>query len=153
MKTAKSFASLSKVHKELDHLFDSHQRRLLSGEIDLALAALSKFRNELERHIDFEERRLLPFYADEGTETVGQNLKIFQAEHRKLRHDIASLTQRAEQLLTSADLPGANLALLSDEVEFKKLFHHHVNREQKVLFPHLEERAAEEERDPWPTRE
>jgi iron-sulfur cluster repair protein YtfE (RIC family) len=128
MKTANSYASLAKDHKGLDRLFDSHQRGLLAGDIEVALAALTKFRSDLERHIDFEERRLLPLYADQGTETAGETLKIFQAEHRKLRHDIASLTQRTEQLFKSVDLPGSTLALLSDEVEFKNLFHHHVAR-------------------------
>ena len=90
---------------------------------------------------------MLPLYADQGTVTAGETLKILQAEHRKLRHDIASLIQRTEQLFKSVDLPGSTLELLSDEVEFKNLFHHHVDREQKVLFPQLDERAAEEDRE------
>lgn len=146
MKTANSYASLSKGHKDLDHLFDSHQRGLLVGDIKVSLAALTKFRSDLERHIDFEERRLLPLYADQGTKTAGETLKILQAEHRKLRHDVAGLTQRTEQLFNSVDLPGSTLALLSDEVEFKKLFHRHVDREQRVLFPQLAERATDQDR-------
>jgi len=149
MKPATSFASLSKHHKELEGLFDTHQRALLTSDIDLALAALSKFRGDLEHHIDFEERRLLPAYADHGGETAGGTLELFQAEHRKLRDSIASLTQRTEQLFTSADLPGSILALLSDEAAFKGLFHHHMAREQKFLFPRLDERTTEKERDTW----
>jgi hypothetical protein len=33
MKTAPSFASLSKYHDELDRLFDGHQRALLASDI------------------------------------------------------------------------------------------------------------------------
>jgi iron-sulfur cluster repair protein YtfE (RIC family) len=149
MKPAPSFASLSKVHDELDRLFESHQRALLASDIDAALALLAKFVMELGNHIDFEERRLLPLYADQGGETAGATLEIFQAEHRKLRESIEKLTRQTESLYTSPDLQGDILGLLNDEAGFKGILHHHVAREQKQLFPRLDERTTEEERETW----
>lgn len=149
MKTAASFASLSKYHDELDRLFDGHQRALLASDLGLALARLTKFGGELDSHIDFEERRLLPLYADLGAETAGGTLEIFQAEHEKLRDSVRQLIQKTELLYPSSDLPGAILQLLTDEAAFKGLFHHHAVREQKQLFARLDERTTEEERETW----
>ena len=149
MINTKAFSSLSSYHEKLDRLFDSHQRSLFASAVDAALAALSRFGSDLDRHIDFEERRLLPLYADQGLPAAGATLEILQAEHRKLRDSVANLTQRTEQLFSAADLPGTILALLHDEAAFKNLFHHHVAREQKLLFPTLDERSTEEEREMW----
>jgi hemerythrin-like domain-containing protein len=149
MNTATSFTALSKCHDELERLFDRHQRALLASDIDRAVATLAKFGAELEHHIDFEERRLLPLYADQGAETAGGTLQIFQAEHRKLRDSAADLTRRIQLLHASADTPGDILALLDQESAFKRLFRHHAAREKKLLFPRLDERATEEERRTW----
>src|SRR5688572_2402808 len=37
VKTAKSFASLAQSHKELDRLYNSHQRGLLAADVELLL--------------------------------------------------------------------------------------------------------------------
>jgi hemerythrin-like domain-containing protein len=149
MKTTTSFTSLSRHHDELYILFDSHQRALLAGDLDLALTALDEFTNKLEGHIDFEERRLLPLYADKVAEAPGATLELFQAEHRKLRESVRTLVRETKLLRSSSDLPGAILRLLDDEVAFKGLLHHHAAREQRQLFPRLDERTTEEERKMW----
>ena len=149
MKTTASFTSLSKHHEELERLFDGHQRALLASDIGGAVAALTKFQSALEKHVDFEERRLLPLYADKAAETAGGTLEIFQAEHRKLRESVHSFLQKTELLYTSHDLPGAILKLLTEETTFKSLFEHHAIREQRQLFPRLDERTTPEERELW----
>lgn len=151
MKTAPSFGALTRYHEDLDRLFESHQRALLASDIDLSLSILATFATGLERHLDFEERRLLPVYADKGGETAGATLEIFQAEHHKLRDTVKNLIGQTESLHSSTDLPGAILALLNDETTFKGLLHHHMTREQKHLFPRLDELTTEEERETWLT--
>jgi hemerythrin-like domain-containing protein len=141
-----SFSSLEKEHAKLERLFDSHQRALLEKNLNAALAALNTFAGELHRHIEYEEQTLLPLYAEEGGETEGGTLEIFQAEHRKLREGAASLTRKAEALSASTDLMGSILALLDEETMFKGLFRHHALREKNVLFPRLDERTTEEQR-------
>jgi len=144
-----SFTSLAKEHEHLNELFDGHQRGLLEGNVDLALSALATFGGELERHLEFEEHRVLPLYADLGAETPGGTLALFQAEHAKLREAVERLTRRTEELYGARDIKGAIVALLDDEAMFKGLFHHHVGREEKLLFPRLDERTTEEERRTW----
>jgi hemerythrin-like domain-containing protein len=148
MKTT-TFSSLSKEHAELERLFNRHQRSLLARNIDKAVSVLRTFEGELNRHIDFEEQRLLRLYADLGAETPGGTLQIFQAEHAKLRDSVAKLARRTEELSASNDLTGAILVLLDEETAFKGLFHHHASREQNLLFPRLDDRTTDEEREMW----
>jgi iron-sulfur cluster repair protein YtfE (RIC family) len=151
--TTTSFSSLSKVHAELDRLFNRHQRALFASDVDTALETLKTFGGKLNRHIDYEEHRLLPLYADQGAETAGATLEIFQAEHRKLRDGLTKLTRTTEELSVSEDLTGSILALLDEETAFKGLLHHHASREQNLLFPRLDERTTEEERKMWLARD
>ena len=149
MKTPKSFSSLSEQHAELDRLFTNHQEALVEKDLESALALLTTFAGGLDRHIEFEEHRLLPVYADKGAETAGGTLQIFQAEHRKLRDDMAKLMHLTEGLRRTDDITGSIVSLLEKEMAFKRLFHHHAAREQNVLFPRLDERTTEEERETW----
>ena len=144
---AHSFSSLVGEHAELARLFNSHQRALLERNVGTALAVLNTFGDELYDHIDYEEHALLPLFAAEGGETEGATLRIFQAEHRKLREDTAKLTRKTEQLSSSSDLMGSILSLLDEESMFKGLFHHHALREKNLLFPRLDERTTEEQRE------
>jgi iron-sulfur cluster repair protein YtfE (RIC family) len=133
-------------------MFNKHQRALLSRRISRALAIIQSFADELNRHIDYEEHRLLPLYADKSAETAGGTLEIFQAEHRKLREEIAKLSRLTEELQKSQDVAGSILTLLDEETRFKGLLHHHATREQNLLFPRLEARTTDEEREMWLAR-
>src|SRR2546423_53098 len=82
----------------------SHQRAVLEGNVGTAVAALKTFDDELWEHIDYEEKTLLPLFAQEGGETEGATLKIFQAEHRKLREQADRLTKKTQALFASSDL-------------------------------------------------
>jgi len=141
-----SFSCLVGEHAELERLFDSHQRALLEGNVGNAVAVLKIFADELCEHIDFEEERLLPLFAQEGGETEGATLEIFQAEHRKLREQAEKLTRKTQALFASSDLAGLTIALMDDEALFKGLFHHHALREKNLLFPRLDERTTEDQR-------
>ena len=141
-----SFSSLEGEHEELEHLFGHHQRALLERNVGTALAVLTTFGDELEQHIEYEEETLLPFYAEEGGETPGGTLKIFQAEHRKLREGTTRLVGKTQALYASKDMMGSILALLDEEAMFKGLFRHHSLREKNLLFPRLDVRTTEEQR-------
>jgi iron-sulfur cluster repair protein YtfE (RIC family) len=142
-----SFSCLIGEHAELERLFDSHQRAVLEGNVGTAVAALKTFDDELWEHIDYEEKTLLPLFAQEGGETEGATLKIFQAEHRKLREQADRLTKKTQALFASSDLTGSIIALMDEEALFKGLFHHHALRETNLLFPRLDERTTEEQRE------
>jgi iron-sulfur cluster repair protein YtfE (RIC family) len=142
-----SFSCLIGEHAELERLFDSHQRAMLEGNVGAAVAWLKTFADELCEHMDYEEKTLLPLFAEEGGETEGARLGIFQAEHRKLREQADKLTRKTQTLFASPDLMGSIIALMDDEALFKGLFHHHALREKNLLFPRLDERTTEEQRE------
>lgn len=133
-------------HEEVRKLFDIHQRALLAGDVENAVSILSKFRDDLERHVGFEEAWLLPKYAQEGGETAGGTLTIFQAEHRKLKDMMEALFREALGLYTATDLDGAIISILDKEALFKSLLEHHMHREQNILLPRLEARTTPAER-------
>ena len=74
-------------------------------------------------------------------------MEIFQAEHRKLPEPTDKLTRKTQALFSSTDLMGSIISLMDDEALFKGLFHHHALREQNLLFPRLDERTTEEQRE------
>jgi hemerythrin-like domain-containing protein len=137
---------LLREHEELIRLFDAHQRSLLAKDIDNAVAILSKFQDDLLRHIDFEETYLLPKYAQEGGETPGGTLAIFQAEHRKLRELVDKLAKETLALFTTLDLDAQIIAIFDEEALFKGLLSHHMHRERNILIPRLEARTTVSER-------
>jgi hemerythrin-like domain-containing protein len=137
---------LLEEHESLSRLFECHQRALLGKDIDNAVLILSKFHDDLSRHIRFEESYVLPKYAEEGGETPGGTLAIFQAEHRKLRDMTDSLKRATLRLYSASDLDAQTIAILDQETTFKGLFKHHALREQNILFPGLEARTTKAER-------
>lgn len=145
-KPAATFYVLLDEHEEMEQVFNSHQRALLSKDVETALAMLSMFANSLHRHIGHEEQNVFPLYAAKGAETPGGTLQIFQAEHRKLREWVDRLTRDTEALYNSADILGSVIRLFDDEAMFKGLLSHHTVRESNLLVPRLEERTTLQER-------
>jgi iron-sulfur cluster repair protein YtfE (RIC family) len=142
----KSLVVLLEDHEELDGLFDSHQRVLLAKDIDNAVAILLKFQESLLRHIGFEETFLLPKYAQEGGETAGGTLAIFQAEHQKLKTVTDRLIRETTGLYGASDLDAQIIAIFDEETLFKGLFEHHALREKNILIPRLDARTTPAER-------
>jgi iron-sulfur cluster repair protein YtfE (RIC family) len=105
-----------------------------------------KFQDSLSRHIDFEETFLLPKYAQEGGETAGGTLAIFQAEHQKLKTVTEKLTHETTGLYGSSDVDAQIIAIFDQEALFKGLFEHHALREKNILIPRLEALTTPAER-------
>lgn len=95
-----------------------------------SFASLSQQHQNLDRLFDSHQRGL--FASDTRSGTCG-----------------AIEVCRTNELFATTDLPGATIALLNDEAMFKSLFHHHGSREEKILFPRLDQRSTEEERETW----
>ena len=142
-----SFSSMLSEHADLEHLFENHQRALLSKDVGAALATIATFENALKRHISYEDEVLLPLYASKGAEVEGGTLPIFRAEHRKLCEMSATLARHTNALYMSPDMAGSILRLLDEEALFKGLFNHHALREQNLLFPGLDACTTEAERE------
>jgi hemerythrin-like domain-containing protein len=141
------FGAVISEHIDLEHLFEKHQRALLSRDIAASVATIQAFERALNQHIAFEDDVLLPLYASKGAEVEGGTLPIFLAEHRKLREMAADLSRRSALLENSPDILGAILEILDQEALFKGLFSHHAVREENLLFPGLEACTTEAERE------
>ena len=102
-----TFATIAAEHSEMEHLFDNHQRALLSKDLEGAVAALQTFENKLNRHIAIEDEVLLPLYVAKGGEVAGGTLSIFHAEHQKLQDMVFNMVR------STAVLPGASTAACS----------------------------------------
>jgi hemerythrin-like domain-containing protein len=141
-----SFSDLLKLHKQLDGLFQEHQRALLRLNIDLATELLAEYEQKLVAHIRDEEEFLLPLYRDRVTAPVGGTVEIFLGEHEKLREFVRLFKEYMEKTRHVEDLEMGVLFLIDSQHLFKRLLVHHDTRERKMLYPLLDENTTEGER-------
>ena len=142
----KSFSDLLRLHHELDELFFEHQRALIRGDLEVALAKLEGYEKELLDHIWDEEEVLIPIYAARAEAPVGGSAEIFLNEHRKIREYLALFKAEFVKLSAAADLERAVIFLLDSQVIYKRLLVHHDTRERKFLYPLLDEITTEQEK-------
>jgi hypothetical protein len=142
----KSFSDLLMLHQVLDELFFEHQRALIRGDLEVALAKLAAYESELLDHIWDEEEVLIPIYASRAEAPVGGSAEIFMNEHRKIREYLALFKAEFVKLSAADDLERAVIFLLDSQVIYKRLLVHHDTRERKFLYPLLDQITTEEEK-------
>jgi hemerythrin superfamily protein len=142
----KSFSDLLTLHHELDELFFEHQRALIRGDLEVALAKLEGYEKELLDHIWDEEEVLIPIYAARAEAPVGGSAEIFLNEHRKIREYLVLFKAEFVKLSAAADLERAVIFLLDSQVIYKRLLVHHDTREREFLYPLLDQITTEPER-------
>ena len=142
----KSFRDLLVLHQQLDELFFEHQRALIRGELEVALARLEGYEKELLDHIWDEEEVLIPIYAARAEAPVGGSAEIFLNEHRKIREYLALFKAEFANLSAADDLERAVIFLLDSQVIYKRLLVHHDTRERKFLYPLLDQITTEPEK-------
>lgn len=142
----KSFSDLLTLHHELDELFLEHQRALIRGDLEVALAKLEGYEKELLDHIWDEEEVLIPIYAARAEAPVGGSAEIFLNEHRKIREYLVLFKAEFVKLFAAGDLERAVIFLLDSQVIYKRLLVHHDTRERKFLYPLLDQITTEPEK-------
>lgn len=141
-----SFSDLLKLHKQLDGLFQEHQRALLRLNLDLATELLAEYEQKLLKHIRDEEQLLLPLYRERVTAPVGGTVEIFLGEHEKLREFVRLFKEYMDKTRHVDDLEMGVLFLIDSQHLFKRLLVHHDTRERKMLYPLLDENTTAAER-------
>ena len=141
-----SFNDLLKLHRELDHTFQEHQRALLRLKLDSASELLGQYEQKLLAHIRDEEEFMLPLYRERVTAPVGGTVEIFLGEHEKLREFVRLFKEYMEKIRDEDDLEMAVLFLIDSQHLFKRLLVHHDTRERKMLYPLLDENTTAAER-------
>lgn len=141
-----SFNDLRDVHKELDNLFLSHQRALLRLDVARARTTLESYQSELLAHMRDEEELMIPLYRARVQAPVGGTAEILLGDHEKLRQYLILFKEELEKLETTEDLEAGVLFLLDSQHLFKRLLVHHDTRENRMLYPLLDQATTEEER-------
>jgi hemerythrin-like domain-containing protein len=139
--------SLSEVHDRLAELFEQHQLALLDRDLDRARLLLEEFGKGIRAHIRHEEDVLLPVYRERVPYGRLGHPDHLLDEHRQIQESLQVLEQRVAAL--SPGDPGLArtlLALVEDQWRFKQLLEHHNQREDRTLYPLLDENTTPEER-------
>ena len=138
VQTLSTFAALAAAHVHLGEMFAAHQEALLRLDTLGALERLVDFTAELEAHMRVEEDVLLPFYAREPRERRWAP-EVFVGEHRRILRLLGRARSAVQGLAGDPrSLRRAVLAVLEREWLVKRLIEHHIEREERVLYPALD---------------
>ena len=134
------FAPVLDEHLALESLFLDQQVALMALDLPAALAALQDFEGLLGRHMAFEEEQLMPAWDAAGGNKERLGPGLLADEHQKLLARLATLRAALTELAARASLELRDIIeLLDEELRFKRLLHHHDERERLGLYPFLED--------------
>ena len=94
-----------------------------------------------------EEEVLLPIYAERAAPERGGRADFFLHEHEKTRRLPAHFREQVPRLYEMPEHSRALIKLLDQETTYKHLVEHHDEREERHLYPALEEHTTEAERE------
>ena len=143
-----SFLQLEEVHARLDRMFVDHQVALTALDLDGARRLLRQFDREIRAHIRHEEEVLLPVYGERATfDRIGEP-DLFRREHRKIEAYLSAFGARMDGLdREDPEIRRKIIELLDEERMLKEVLRHHGEREEKTLYPKLDELCSDEERN------
>jgi len=134
-KTIRAF--FEQDHDRLDALFHSFQT-LKRQDFAKAKEAFKEFLFGLQRHIVWEEELLFPLWEEKTGMAEGGPTFVMRAEHRRIGEQLDAIHRKvAEQNPDSDQEEQALVALLGS----------HNMKEERVLYPALDEVTTQEERD------
>jgi len=141
-----SFMDLRGVHADLGEVFAAFQYALLDQELDRAEGLLKRFRKDLLAHMRLEEEVLIPIYAEGPIQPAGK-VVYFESEHRKLLEMLDGLKEglEAARAAPKEEFHPALLAVVDASCHYTHFTEHHEMREERYLFPGLDERVGDEE--------
>jgi regulator of cell morphogenesis and NO signaling len=124
-------------HDRLDELFKTFQQ-LKRSDFAKAKEAFKDFKSGLQRHIVWEEDLLFPLWEEKTGMSDGGPTFVMRAEHRRIGQQLEAIHDKvAEQNLDSDQEEQALLDLLGS----------HNMKEERVLYPAIDQVASEEERE------
>ncbi len=138
--------TLAAEHSALEACFERHQVALLERRFEEAARALREYASSLERHMRAEEELLLPLFCARVSPVRGASVELFTGEHARLRQLLAEAAERVTGFAATPPPGRVLLGLLEREYLFKQLTEHHHLREERYLFPHLDQATTGEER-------
>ena len=125
-------------HDRLDELFKTFQK-LKRSDFFKAKEAFKEFKFGLQRHIVWEEDVLFPLWEEKTGTSEGGPTFVMRAEHRQIGQQLEAIHGKvADQNLDSDREEQALLDLLGT----------HNMKEERVLYPAIDQLTSPEEREP-----
>jgi uncharacterized protein (DUF2249 family) len=126
-------------HDRLDALLAALFEARDAKDYERARILVLQFELGLRRHIRFEEEELFPaFETRSGLSRSSGPTGVMRAEHREIEALL-------EGLVVSAGLPGYGATLLREDLV--RRLHWHNQKEEGVLYPHVERALGADESD------
>lgn len=141
----KSFKDVLGLHRELNELFFRHQVSLLDYNFRTAFERLCEYESALLAHMRDEEELLLPLYGERASPARGGRADFFLLEHDKMRRLLTHFREQLPRLYEMPEPSRALIKLLDQETTYKHLVEHHDEREERYLYPALEQVLTEVE--------
>jgi len=139
--------SLSQVHRHLARMFQAHQEALLDRDLGRAGELLEEFSTAIRAHIRHEEDVLMPMYRERVEYGRLGDPEHLLDEHRQIQEQLEMLQGRVAALRSDDPRLSRELVTLVEEQwRFKQLVEHHGEREDRTLYPCLDENTSPEER-------
>lgn len=124
-------------HDRLDELFKMFQT-FKRSDCAKAKAAFQEFQFGLQRHMAWEEDLLFPLWEEKTGMTEGGPTFVMRAEHRHIGAQLEAI---------HAKVAGGNVESEQEEQALSALLGAHNMKEERVLYPSIDQMMTEEERD------
>jgi iron-sulfur cluster repair protein YtfE (RIC family) len=124
-------------HDRLDRLFKTFQECKRSN-CSLALRSFMEFRSGLQRHIVWEEDVLFPLWEEKTGIKDGGPTTVMRAEHRQIVERLEAIHRKVHVHDPDSD---------QDEKALLALLGSHNMKEERILYPSIDQVTTQEERD------
>lgn len=123
-------------HDRLDALFTSFQE-LKRSDLEEAKRIFSDFKRGLERHIVWEQELLFPLWEEKTGMTEGGPTEVMRMEHRRIEECLRAIDRKLEAHDPDSD---------AEEHALLELLGSHNVKEERVLYPAIDQKTSEAER-------
>jgi len=124
-------------HDHLDALFQSFQT-LKRHDFAKAKEAFKQFKFGLQRHIVWEEDLLFPLWEEKTGMSESGPTFVMRAEHRQIGEQLEAIHQKVADQNPDSD---------QEELALLNLLGYHNLKEERVLYPAIDQVTTQEERD------
>jgi iron-sulfur cluster repair protein YtfE (RIC family) len=124
-------------HDRLDDLFRSFQA-LKRSDATKAREAFKAFKFGLQRHIVWEEDLLFPLWEEKTGLSDGGPTFVMRAEHRRIGEQLEAIHRKVAEGNPDSD---------QEEQALTALLASHNLKEERVLYPSIDQATTEEERE------
>ena len=124
-------------HDRLDELFKTFQK-LKWSDFAIAKEAFKAFKFGLQRHIVWEEDVLFPLWEEKTGMSEGGPTFVMRAEHRQIGQQLEAIHGKVTEQNPDSD---------QEEQALLDLLGSHNMKEERVLYPALDQLASAEERE------